>query len=58
MVTQISLSMVVKAIVIVVVVEELEVRIMIVKLPKPISLKRLRMPQIAYLQRSIRPSDE
>ena len=58
MVTQISLDVVVGVMVVIVVMEELEDRIMVVDLLKPISLKRLRVLYIAYLQRSTRPSDE
>ena len=58
MVTQISLGMIIEAMVAVIVVEELEVRVMVVDLPKPIPLKRLRVLHIVYLQKSIRPSDE
>ena len=49
MVIQISLSMVVGAVVVILVVEELEDRIMIVDLPKLISLKRSRVLYTAYL---------
>ena len=49
MAAQISLDVVVGAVVVVVVVEELEDRIMFVDLSKPISLKRLRVLYTAYL---------